>query len=85
MKIISVGSGITNAIGRSLIVNRDPDDYTTQPTGNSGQQLACAAVAAGGAHLSACALRKQCFGTRQVSQGIKVLDRTDIVHRHECY
>jgi Cu-Zn family superoxide dismutase len=41
---ISVGSGVADVVGRGLIVHRDPDDFKTQPTGNSGPRLACAAI-----------------------------------------
>lgn len=41
---IAVGSGTNDIVGRGLIVHRDPDDYTTQPTGNAGPRLACAVI-----------------------------------------
>lgn len=42
---ISVGSGKSDVLGRGLIVHRDPDDYKTQPTGNSGPRIACGVIA----------------------------------------
>ena len=42
---ITVGSGVTDIVGRGLIVHRDPDDFRTQPTGNAGPRLACAVIA----------------------------------------
>jgi superoxide dismutase, Cu-Zn family len=46
-KTISVGSGATDILGKGLIVHRDPDDFKTQPTGNSGPRLACAVIVKG--------------------------------------
>lgn len=41
---LSVGAGRADVLGRGLIVHRDPDDYKTQPTGNSGPRLACGVI-----------------------------------------
>ena len=43
-RTIRVGSGITDVLGKGLIVHRDPDDYKTQPTGNAGPRVACAVI-----------------------------------------
>jgi Cu-Zn family superoxide dismutase len=44
LKGVSIGSGAADLVGRGLIVHRDPDDYTTQPTGNAGPRIACAVI-----------------------------------------
>ena len=44
---ITIDSGLTNIVGRGLIVHKDPDDFKTQPTGNSGPRLACAVIVKG--------------------------------------
>jgi Cu-Zn family superoxide dismutase len=44
---ITVTPGPASIVGRGLIVHADPDDYTSQPTGNAGARLACAAIEPG--------------------------------------
>ncbi len=42
-KVIQL-SGAHSVIGRSLVVHSNADDYTTQPTGNSGGRVACGVI-----------------------------------------
>jgi superoxide dismutase, Cu-Zn family len=44
---LSAASGAANSVvGRAVVVHRDPDDYKSQPAGNSGPRIACGVVSA---------------------------------------
>lgn len=35
---------LKDIIGRSLIIHNAPDDFTTQPSGNSGAKIGCGVI-----------------------------------------
>lgn len=43
---ISLGIGQTSILNRSIVVHAQPDDFTTQPAGNSGPVVACGVIKA---------------------------------------
>jgi Cu-Zn family superoxide dismutase len=43
---VTFGEGANGILGRSVVVHKDPDDFQTQPAGNSGARVACAVIAA---------------------------------------
>ena len=47
LDVITISPGPASIVGRGLIVHADPDDYKTQPTGNSGARIACGVIKAG--------------------------------------
>ena len=40
----TVNTGPSGIVGRSVVVHRDPDDYKSQPAGNSGPRIACGLI-----------------------------------------
>ena len=35
---------VNEIIGRTVIIHSQPDDFTTQPSGNSGKKIACGEI-----------------------------------------
>jgi Cu-Zn family superoxide dismutase len=42
------GNPATDIMGKAIVVHEGPDDYTTQPSGNSGKRIACGVIGAAG-------------------------------------
>ena len=40
----AVNTGPNGIVGRAVVVHKDPDDYKTQPAGNSGPRIACGVI-----------------------------------------
>lgn len=43
-ELLTVAPGPNSVVGRSVVVNASPDDYSTQPAGNSGPRIACGVI-----------------------------------------
>ncbi|WP_256856662.1 superoxide dismutase family protein [Variovorax sp. KK3] len=41
---LSLDRGATSVIGRTVVVHADPDDYTSDPAGNSGARILCGVI-----------------------------------------
>ena len=41
---VTLAAGPNSIVGRALVVHRDKDDRTTQPSGNSGPRVACGVI-----------------------------------------
>ena len=40
---LKIGSG-EDIVGKAVVVHKDPDDFKTQPSGNSGARIACGVI-----------------------------------------
>ena len=53
LDMLSLTEGPTGILKRSVVIHADPDDYKSQPAGNSGKRVACGVIrttAAGGGY-----------------------------------
>jgi Cu-Zn family superoxide dismutase len=46
LTLLSLGSDANGIVGRAVVIHADPDDYRSQPAGNSGKRVACGTIKA---------------------------------------
>lgn len=44
--LLSLGNDANGIVNRSVVIHADPDDYKSQPAGNSGKRVACGTIRA---------------------------------------
>jgi Cu-Zn family superoxide dismutase len=42
--LLTVKPGPNSVVGRAVVIHLNPDDYTSQPAGNSGPRIACGVI-----------------------------------------
>jgi len=47
LEAMLTGLSVSSIVGRGIVVHADPDDFKTQPTGNSGARVACGVIQPG--------------------------------------
>ena len=45
--LFTIADGPASVVGKAVVIHRDPDDYKSQPAGNSGPRIACGVVQRG--------------------------------------
>jgi Cu-Zn family superoxide dismutase len=43
-KLLTVTKGPNSVLGRAVVIHANPDDYASQPAGNSGPRIACGLI-----------------------------------------
>jgi superoxide dismutase, Cu-Zn family len=43
-ELYTVSDGPRSVVGKAVVIHRDPDDYKSQPAGNSGPRIACGVI-----------------------------------------
>ena len=46
--MLTLGNDANSILNRSVVIHADPDDYKSQPAGNSGKRVACGVIRAAG-------------------------------------